>query len=1029
MKTKGLLASAVCLNLLICFGIVRADGSMFFRRGSYADVLQPAQKVHIRWDGVQESLLIQTKYEGPAEEMVWIVPVPSEPAVETGEGAVFLELSEKTDWPDIAHTSFTGLSTQYFYITVPTGIPLTAGGSSPVQWHRRVGDYDVVLLCPTGAEDVIQWLDSNGFAVPDRAVPILEDYIREQWWMVASKIHPDALTDITRKRLASGTLNPLQLTFQSSACVYPMRLTSLAAGPVEELIYIEGPRHYVPQTLSDGDWQIDTFGGPIRQVSQYHYESDVELAVQALDGQTKTKAEPRLTKLRRVFQPKEMTQDLVFGPMDYSKWLESGDPLLIGEAATQLGRKRDANDIPYLLKLLSSGILESVKPGSYQYQQWPSPAARILDSDSSDGLLYWTAYSGANRDRPVPIGDHVYGAIWTLGEIAIDDKVDADVEELLLQCARHDNQLVRMEAYIALTKLQSEKLGPILADRLAYMPRKGPAAASSWGGDVKAFGGEMNIVTDWITRFGTDSQKEVLANALAEAVGGLEGPGKYSRFYPQASLPTTSDWFEWVLWQAAATQDERLLTPLQELYARMADANQGDAALAFVLRAEAACGSSEATDAVVGQIVDDETNVLAKGQGPTAEGMTSLGSYCDAARRILEWGSLRVQILQRHWWRYDLYPMPSEAGDGMFRRALSHGETSDGYALYLLGRIKEPQAGDKERLSRIWDKGDPSLRLLVIDILYAWNDGQTLLNLYETAGSDDPKSEIAWALADLGVVQAVDLVEEQAHGSWNTLWRNSGKAFMIWTWSDVATYDPNFNDAVRKMQAVQSFFHPTRDDLGGQRLAALKRLSADGTVHPGVRFDLLATDYATQNWATDLLKKATRDVLEAYPLASTAAMVLYKLDVQPLVDACGEFKSDTARRSLLINLLATGSGAYLPTIEGLLRQVWPQRYAETQAESILFREPGDLAASIDYYCACNSVVDRIRSPVIAGSRFKAIAEDDSLPAGYRAFLIVYWPTAPSWVSKELAESLLSEDMPDFVRQGLQERVADWPKSE
>ena len=52
-------------------------------------------------------------------------------------------------------------------------------------------------------------------------------------------------------------------------------------------------------------------------------------------------------------------------------------------------------------------------------------------------------------------------------------------------------------------------------------------------------------------------------------------------------------------------------------------------------------------------------------------------------------------------------------------------------------------------------------------------------------------------------------------------------------------------------------------------------------------------------------------------------------------------------------------------------------------------------------------------------------KDDSLPAGYRAFLLVYWPTAPSRISKEFAEGLLTEDMPDFIREGLQERLSDW----
>ncbi len=88
MQARRWLVWGLFLNLLTCMGIALGDGGMFFRRISYEDVRQPTQKVYIRWDESQEDLLIQTKYEGPAEEMVWIVPVASQPTVERGNTAV-----------------------------------------------------------------------------------------------------------------------------------------------------------------------------------------------------------------------------------------------------------------------------------------------------------------------------------------------------------------------------------------------------------------------------------------------------------------------------------------------------------------------------------------------------------------------------------------------------------------------------------------------------------------------------------------------------------------------------------------------------------------------------------------------------------------------------------------------------------------------------------------------------------------------------------------------------------------------------
>ncbi len=1061
VKAKSLFVAVSCVSLLLPIGVSLGDGGMFFHEVSYQDVLQPTQKVYIRWDGSQETLLIQTKYQGPAGEMVWIVPVPSEPTVETADGTVFEDLGEKTDWPDLSYTSFpTSTSGSPFGIHLPidplaSGTFSAGGGTSVVQWQRRIGAYEVVLLRPVGGEDVIQWLNNNGFALPQKAAPILEDYLRNGWWMVASRIDQDALSSITQEKLANGTLNPLQMTFSSSTCLYPMRLTSLAAGPVEELIYIEGPRHYVPQTLSDGPWQIDIFGGPIRQVPQYHYQSDVELAIEVLNGRTQTKYGPHLTKLHRVFQPEEMTQDLLFAP-----WItRNGWTRQIRETRCSSAKPRRSTDgtairtlFPTSCRCCPPGILDQVRPGSGEYQAWPSLYAKILSAYAPDSFDHWRdSYLPDGSGKLSPTGEHVYSLIWALGEIGVEHKPGSEVEDLLLQCAQHDNQLVRMEAYVALTKLQSEKLGPILADRLAYIPNRGPFSDSAYDPSVWALACEMNIVADWVTRFGTASQKEALVKALTGPLATLGSPGKYAHLDPQHPAPTTLDWFDWVVWLAAGTQDGRLIAPLQDLYTRLAGVGGTGAALAFIQRAQAACDATEAAKALVGQMGTDEAKTLAEGGGPTVEGMTSLSSYFQTPYYTTNTGSLRVQILQRHWWRYELYPMPSEVGDEILRSALSERTLGDWYALYVLAGIKEPQAADKDRLTQIWDKGDPWVRVGAVDVLYTWNDGSTLLALHDSAESEDVRAEIAWALADLGIAQALPIVEERATGSWNKHWQDCSRPFLVMTWDEIDKGDPNLVDAIRQAQAIQTYFHPNYEELDEERLAALGRLGDNSAIHPGLRFDLFLPDYAARDlvfplfqndplvpdygandWALPLFQKAVRDVLEAYPLASTVTTILERVDVHFVVDACGEFSSDTPRQTLLLDLLGTGSYAFLPTIEGLLEQVWPQRYTETQGQSPLFREPGDLAASINYYCAhCTNPSMRSRSSgtttnsPIAEPVLASIVKDDTLPAGYRAFLLVYWPAAPKWISQDFAESLLAGDVPDFIREALQKRMENW----
>jgi hypothetical protein len=157
MNARRTRLSVLTLTALVSAGAAFGDGKVFVWRTKHADIFQPTQKVFIKYDGGEEQLVIQTKYEGPAEEMVWIVPVPSEPKVEKGDPNLFEELSKETDRLDLAHTYFRRLH---------GGAGPPARRSSPVRWRKRIGDYDVVLLRPVGGDNVVHWLKTKEFRKP-----------------------------------------------------------------------------------------------------------------------------------------------------------------------------------------------------------------------------------------------------------------------------------------------------------------------------------------------------------------------------------------------------------------------------------------------------------------------------------------------------------------------------------------------------------------------------------------------------------------------------------------------------------------------------------------------------------------------------------------------------------------------------------------------------------------------------------------------------------------------------------------------
>src|SRR5712692_4229751 len=73
-----------------------ADGCFVFRWNKQKDINEPTQKAIILHDQNREDLILQVKYEGPAEDFGWLIPVPGQPEVRKGSMQPFYELSRLT---------------------------------------------------------------------------------------------------------------------------------------------------------------------------------------------------------------------------------------------------------------------------------------------------------------------------------------------------------------------------------------------------------------------------------------------------------------------------------------------------------------------------------------------------------------------------------------------------------------------------------------------------------------------------------------------------------------------------------------------------------------------------------------------------------------------------------------------------------------------------------------------------------------------------------------------------------------------
>ncbi|MBM4361077.1 MAG: DUF2330 domain-containing protein, partial [Deltaproteobacteria bacterium] len=279
---------------------------------------------------------VQISYAGDRDAFAWIVPVPSVPKL-------------AADFPARAYPAL-DLATEPRYFRsscsqsglMDAGVPLSAedGGGVTVLGREVVGPFDTVTLEGDSGEELVRWLQTNGYRITDRMAPLLAPYVADKMKFVALRLLPDK--DVTE-------ITPLSMTYAGDKPMIPIRLTAVAAQPEMGLVaYILADRRYAPDNfvdleIPDSAIEFDQYGSQNNYLSVVSRESDrvggqafvTEYArgtsdlVTQLEGQfvdpedlgavaardrllSLLRAHPMLTRLYARMSAEEMTTDPVF---------------------------------------------------------------------------------------------------------------------------------------------------------------------------------------------------------------------------------------------------------------------------------------------------------------------------------------------------------------------------------------------------------------------------------------------------------------------------------------------------------------------------------------------------------------------------------------------------------------------------------------------------------------------------------------------------------------------------------------------
>ena len=235
---KKCLATVAVLGVLVGMSRpARACGGFFC---SQVPIDQSGEQIIFSLTPNHVTAYIQISYAGAAKDFAWVVPVAAKPEITLGSQAVFQAVAQRTQ-PQF-RTDWQG-DGGYCVGLNPHTLPGAANGGGDkgvtVLDSRDVGPFQTVTLESKSSEELLTWLDENGFAQPGEALPLIDHYVQLGMLFVALRLKQDA---------TAGEIQPIVLDMPTADPCVPLILTRIAAKPdMPVQVYVLGGARAVPE--------------------------------------------------------------------------------------------------------------------------------------------------------------------------------------------------------------------------------------------------------------------------------------------------------------------------------------------------------------------------------------------------------------------------------------------------------------------------------------------------------------------------------------------------------------------------------------------------------------------------------------------------------------------------------------------------------------------------------------------------------------------------------------------------------------
>jgi hypothetical protein len=207
MTWRSLLVIGVCLVRLGC-GSLHACCAV---AGDGLPVVNADQTVILWWDRANqtEHFIRRASFRGGGDSVGFLVPSPGRPQLEeAGDGA----------FPYLANLTRPESPSGGFAIGCAVAAPPRSAGVQVIE-EKTVAGYDAVVLAAGSGEELLKWLNQNGYAFRPETAAWAEPYVKNGWYISAMKIAKKQAPGESSKLAASA----LRISFKTDRPLFPYR--------------------------------------------------------------------------------------------------------------------------------------------------------------------------------------------------------------------------------------------------------------------------------------------------------------------------------------------------------------------------------------------------------------------------------------------------------------------------------------------------------------------------------------------------------------------------------------------------------------------------------------------------------------------------------------------------------------------------------------------------------------------------------------------------------------------------------------